>query len=291
MLYNDRTILKGKELDIYIPEYRLAIEFGAVYYHSKDHVGSRYHIQKYLGCKELGIKLITIFDVDWNDSRKRNIIKSRIKNALNRCQNRVYGRKCNICYPNSREVKRFLDKNHLQGYSPSSFNIGLEYENNLIAIATFGKPRFSKTYQWEIIRFCSKRNLLVLGGFSKIFKQFIKDKNPNNVISYADLRWGSGSAYANAGFKLRYQSEPSPWYTHCSGGKPLYHRMKVQKHRLEKLLSNFDPNESAERNLRNNNWIKVYDCGTNVWVWENETRRDEHETAASVAPGKAGSTV
>lgn len=70
---NNRTILTGKELDLYYPEKKIAIEFNGDYWHSDEFKDSNYHYNKYKQCKDLGITLVSIFEYDWN-SRKEIII-------------------------------------------------------------------------------------------------------------------------------------------------------------------------------------------------------------------------
>ncbi len=88
----DRTILNGLELDIYIPDYNMAIEVNGVYWHSELYKDSKYHINKTLMCRDLGIELLHIWEDDWKF--KNLIIKSIILNKLKKNSNRIYARKC-----------------------------------------------------------------------------------------------------------------------------------------------------------------------------------------------------
>ena len=56
--------------------------------------------------------------------------------------------------------------------------------------------------KYELIRFCNKINTNVIGGASKLFKYFIKNYNPNEIISYADKRWSNGMLYNILNFEL-----------------------------------------------------------------------------------------
>src|SRR5690606_24877531 len=73
---NDRSILNGKELDIYLPDINLAIEFNGIYWHSELYKESDYHYSKSKLCKESGIKLIHIWEDDWVN--KEDLVKSNI---------------------------------------------------------------------------------------------------------------------------------------------------------------------------------------------------------------------
>ena len=50
--------------------------------------------------------------------------------------------------------------------------LGLIHEGELVQIMTFGKPRYNKNYQWELLRLCTNSDYNVLGGASKLFKNF-----------------------------------------------------------------------------------------------------------------------
>lgn len=72
LLRNDRNILDGKELDLYYPKEKIAIEFNGDYWHDENHKPKSYHLNKYLQCKEKGILLVSIFESEWL-SKKREI--------------------------------------------------------------------------------------------------------------------------------------------------------------------------------------------------------------------------
>lgn len=69
---NDRSILNGKELDLYYPEKKIAIEFNGDYWHDENHKPKDYHYNKFKICRESNILLVSIFETEWN-SRKEDI--------------------------------------------------------------------------------------------------------------------------------------------------------------------------------------------------------------------------
>ncbi len=83
---------------------------------------------------------------------------------------------------------------HLQGKDNSSIRLGLFYNDVLVSVMTFGKLRRALGYrqskwgQFELMRFVSDYNYNVIGGASKLYSHFVKNYNPNTVISYADRR-------------------------------------------------------------------------------------------------------
>jgi hypothetical protein len=232
-------------------------------------VENNYHAEKQKQCSQLGIQLITIFDIEWNETKKRRIIKSSIKAKLGLLSKRIAARKTVVQEVPGKEAKDFLVKNHLQSHSSATVNLGLYHNTELVSLLTMGRPRFDSKYEWEIIRFCSAVNTNVMGAFGKLMSFFHKQYHPNSIVTYANLRWGDGKLYENSGFTFVRRSSPSPWY--CPSNKSMgkfYHRMRVQKYRLHEILKDFDPELTARENLKNHHFVAVYDCGTNVYKWE-----------------------
>jgi hypothetical protein len=61
---NSRKIIPRMELDIYIPDKNIAIEFNGLYWHSTLYKNEKYHYNKFKMCKEYNIMLIQIFEDD-----------------------------------------------------------------------------------------------------------------------------------------------------------------------------------------------------------------------------------
>ena len=148
----------------------------------------------------------------------------------------------------SAEAADFLDENHLQGNVRSEVNLGLYFNDELISLMTFGKSRFSKKYEWEMLRFCNKMGCHVPGAASRLLKRFEELYHPKSLVSYADRRWSTGKLYHTLGFDLVSKSRPNYWYFKGSEGK-LMSRMKFQKHRLPKVLKSFDSRKSEVENF------------------------------------------
>ncbi len=244
------------ELDIFIPSLNFGIEFDGLYWHSDSFVDKNYHIEKTLYFKEKGIDIIHIFEDEWDN--KQEIVKSIIKSRLNKFDRIIYARKTEIRNVEIEEERNFLNENHIQGYIPSSLCWGLYYENELISLMSFGKSRFNKNYEWELLRFVNKLNTKVIGGASKLFN----NTGITNIISYCDLRYFTGNIYEKLGFELLGQSKPNYYYVKNSNR---YSRIKFQKHKLKDLLENFDEELTEKENMKNNKYKIIYDCGMLVW--------------------------
>jgi len=257
----------GLSLDILIPEFKLAIEYNGLYSHIyrptettysriKD---STYHLNKTTLCENKDIQLLHIFSSLWKE--KPDIWKSMIANKLNRIPRKIFARNCVIKECLINEKNNFLDENHLQGKDRSNVKLGLYHENELVAVMTFIKSRYSKTYYWELSRFAVKTYTNVVGGFSKLLKHFRKT-HPENIISYADRTYSQGKIYENNNFKKLHITPPGYYYV-LKNHEVLIHRRSLQKAQLLKKLNR---PELTEFELATElNYSKIFDCGMLVY--------------------------
>ncbi|MGI0076648.1 MAG: DUF7487 domain-containing protein [Nitrosopumilaceae archaeon] len=261
---NDRKILYPKEIDFYLPDRSLGIEFNGIYWHSELNGKDRnYHSNKTRLCKEKGIRLIHIFENEW--TQKQDIVKSRLKNILGQ-SNRIYARKCHVTEISAKTKRLFIEQYHIQGDCTSKINIGLIYENELVAVMSFGRSRFDKKVEYELIRYVCIQGHTIVGGASKLFKYFINTYNPTSIKSYSDIRWNTGNLYKQLGFDFVNESSPNYFYFKAPS-LALSPRVRFQKHKLEKQLEIFNPNLTEWQNMVNNGWNRIWDCGNSVWLW------------------------
>ena len=257
-IHRDKTIISPLELDIVIPSLRIAIEVNGLYWHSELNGGDKdYHLTKSRACEAAGYRLIHIFEDEWN--LKREIVQSRIMSILG-IHERIYARHCTVAEISVKTKNGFLDQHHMQGADKSAVKLGLFHNNNLVCVCTFGKPRFNKKYDWELIRAASARNVTVTGGFSKLVKHFRKNY-PGTIISYADKRWSTGKLYQAIGFQYVGASPPSYWY--MKGYKTRLNRISFQKHKLPHCEG-----KSEWEIMQDLGYDRIWDCGTTKWVLE-----------------------
>ena len=83
----------------------------------------------------------------------------------------------------------------------------------LIAVATFSNARKwikdgkeIRSYEWT--RYASVPELRVSGGMGKLLKAFIKEVQPDDIMSYADLEWSEGKVYEALGFSEEQPKDP-----------------------------------------------------------------------------------
>jgi hypothetical protein len=99
-----------------------------------------------------------------------------------------------------------------------------------------------------------------------MFKVFLAKFPNSTIISYSDMTWGKGNVYSKLGFKNHGTSLPS--YRWIKDLKSLS-RYQTQKHRLAKVIDNFNPELSETENMFNNGWRRIWDCGTTKWILHN----------------------
>lgn len=181
---------------------------------SESGLASDYHKLKSDIAENNGYRCIHVWD--WDDPYKIvSILKKRRK---------LYARSCYVKETAKAEAKQFVSVHHLQGYANSSIHIGL-FDNNggLVSVMTFGKPRYNKKFDYELIRYCSSH--YVIGGAEKLFKYFVDTYNPSSIISYCDRNKFTGSMYQNLGFTECSISLSKHWYN-----------MKTRSHITDNLL-------------------------------------------------------
>jgi len=257
ILLKNRTILNGKELDIYMPDRKIALEYNGLYWHNELYKPKNYHLDKTEDCEKNGIKLIHIYEDDWK--YKEDIVKSRLINIFQKNESKIGARKCSIDNVSNNNTLQFLEKNHIQGYSTSSINIGLYYNKELVSIMTFIKLRKKinkKENEYELLRFCNKLNTNVVGGASKLFNFFVQKYNPTLVMSYADRSWSQGDLYKKLDFEFVGKTQPNYYY--IIDGIRNY-RFNYRKDKL--IKQGFDPKKTEHEIMLERKIYRIYNSG------------------------------
>jgi hypothetical protein len=211
---NNRKILpSGLELDFYIPEYNLAIEINGLYYHSEMSGGKTrsYHHNKWKECNDLGITLLSINEDEFYN--RHQFWLNKILYMTGRLSvSKLHARKCKI--KELTNVKNFLNDHHLQGSCHSSYKFGLFYEDQLVSVMTFSKPRSNESGTIDLSRFCNHSGYLISGGASKLLSHFIKTYGHlyNEIISFSDNNYSNGNVYKSLGFSLDKNLPPDYKY-------------------------------------------------------------------------------
>ena len=230
------------------------------YFHGK-HLKPKsldYHYNKTKFAIENGYRCIQVWDWDCLE---------KIIYMLTKHQS-LYARECELREVDLDECNIFLDLYHLQNSCKhQDILLGLYYNNELVEIMTFGKPRYNSKYQYELLRLCSRPDYVVIGGANKLFSYFVEKYQPESVISYCDNSKFNGSVYMQLGFSLDSISKPRcHWYN-----------MKTKKHITSNLLNQLGTEnllgiKNEEFDLKEimirEGFVEVYDCGQSTYVWK-----------------------
>lgn len=253
IITNDRNILGNRELDIVLPDKKIAIEYDGLHWHNENIVEPKYHLKKTEECESKNYQLIHIFEDEWKF--KRDIVVSRLKSILGNNE-RIYARDTECIEIQFEECKKFLELNHIQGNCVSQWRYGLILNHELVAVMTFGKSRFSDEY--ELLRFANKTGIDIVGGASKLLSHFLKDNEEiRKIVSFADRRWSRGKLYEALGFRFVRKTNPSYYYI---VDHKRVNRMKFQKSNLVKM--GYSPGKTEHEIMNEHGYYRIYDCGT-----------------------------
>ena len=268
-----KHIISPYELDIYIPEKRVAIEYNGLIWHSeKFGKDKNYHLMKTELCEKQGIRLIHIFEDEWLEHS--DIVKSKLRHILGYDMDlpKIFARKCIIKAIDNQIAKSFLEKNHIQGFARSSVYLGCYHNDEIVGVMTF-KREIKNSDKWELTRFASDINKHCIGVGGKLFKYFVKNYNPTEVKSFADRRWSTtlkDNLYIKLGFKLKEILKPEYRYTTGHNGR--IHKFNFRK----KILLRKYPNSGLTEDMteyemtQKLGFYRIWDCGLYKFVWYND---------------------
>lgn len=217
---------------------------------------SDYHLNKTNTAKENGFHCIHVWD--WDDEDKIvNLLKSK---------KTLYARNLDVKNVDIFTANNFLNRYHLQRTCKGqTVCIGLFLNGELIQLMTFGKPRYNKNYEWELLRLCSHSDYMVVGGSEKLFSHFVKSYKPKSIVSYCDLSKFDGGVYDKLGFTKKAISKPSKhWY---NKGKHITDNLLRQRGFDQLFGTNYGKGTSNEELMLQHGFLPVYDCGQATYIW------------------------
>lgn len=244
----------GKEVDIFIPELKLGIEFNGLFWHNENKVSRNYHLEKTKHFANRGIRIIHIFEHEWQF--RKDQVKSFLLSAINQNQNRVAARKCRFIFTNDKqEIKAaqdLLEATHIQGKAPSpKYVINVYFQEMLLGVATFGKHHRTGK-DWVLSRFVTKENFTIQGGLAKISKIASKHLN-RDLVSWADFRLSKGDGYLKSGWI--YEQLLAPDYFYHKGLQIL------SKQARQKSIVGTPEEMTEHEHALLEGFFRVYDCG------------------------------
>ena len=185
--------------------------------------------------------IVYLYEDRWWGAKE--MVQERILARLERFTS-VFARKCKVLSGRGNAampdiVSDFLRKHHTYSTAKCRYRYALEYEGQIVAVATFseGRPMVRKideplmnvpkeeqedasilifdSYEW--IRYASLPGVRVVGGMGRLLKAFIEERysriepgTPLEVMTYSDTEWGNGEVYEK---ELLAGALPSDFYT------------------------------------------------------------------------------
>jgi hypothetical protein len=190
----------------------------------------------------------------WEDiyTLKPALVISRF-NSLLGLNKRLHGRQTVIKKISKVTYLEFLNQHHLLGATGAKYRLGLYYKNDLVAVAGFGRPcpidHKGRTYNSvELIRFCNKTGLTVVGGLSKLIDNFLRENPVEHLMTYVDREWSEGVIYHKLGFELLESTAPQVFYLSPDD---------LQRYRSKNL---------EREGIDYSSWQKVTNLGNNKYV-------------------------
>jgi hypothetical protein len=274
-----RSVIPPRELDIYLPDHNLAIEYCGEFWHSHGDKESeardkRKHIEKHEACAANGIRLITLWESEWKDHNYA--IKRLLRNAIGNSKGKIMARKCTVTQVSNQEAKLFYDKYHPQGGAGSGHHYGLLWKGRMVACMRFvygANDRGAAKRTWTLGRYATR--ITVVGAASRLFQAFINDHKPSEVKSFSDNRMFSGAMYEKLGFALEKDVDID--YTVWSpklGLRPKshYQRRTIQRRLEDHGIDDIFDHETDTRTEIEMTYLmgarRLYDCGKKRWLWK-----------------------
>ena len=218
-----------------------------------------YHYNKTKVARENGYKCIHIWDWDNEDKIIQGLLPRKT----------LYARNLQLKEVSLEDTTIFLNMYHLQNSClGQEVRLGLYQEKELVEIMTFGKSRYNKKYEYELLRLCTKSGYKVVGGAEKLFAYFIKEYNPTSIISYCDNSKFSGEVYLRLGMQQKGSSNPSKHWFNLETGRHITDNLLRQRGYSQ--LHNDTEHKKGENNellMLEAGYFEVYDCGQSTYVW------------------------
>jgi len=258
IVQSDKKLLRGKELDIYIPEKKFAVEFNGLFWHSEGAgKGKAYHHDKWLQCKLLGVQLVQVWEDEW--VRNPEQVKQMLAHKLGfSSQRKVYARSTEVKLVDTVTAKAFLEKNHIQGFASGSHYLALTEKNDdtVLALLVLRKEPGEENVL-NIIRYATAAN--VVGGFTKLLKHAEKTYSPESFITFADHCVSDGGLYESNGFVADKILSPDYMYVVKNERKHKFgYRLKRFQNDPELL---WEPNLTERELAALNGLERIWDAG------------------------------
>ena len=260
--------LERKFFDLHVLNTNILVELNPTYTHSDlpnhwaEGLPYDYHLEKSQVAIDHGYRCIHVFDWDSLDK----------VGALMQPRDKIFARSCSIEEVDPKQIASFINEYHLQGnVRGAEYRCGLFYKGELVSAMTFGKPRYNKNYEWELLRLCTDSKYNVVGGPSRLLKKFILDKNPESIISYCDRAKFTGDVYTKIGMTLHHISPPAKIWSKDS--EYVTDNLLRQRGYDQLFNTNYGKGTTNSVLMIENGWRSVFDCGQLVFEWRRDQKK------------------
>lgn len=260
---SNRKMIAPFEIDIYLPELKIGIEYNGVHWHSEKFADNNYHFNKRKLCESVSVRLISIWEDEWIHHQQK--VKDYLSNIVSKPYYRHYARKLEIKPITIQQQRQFLTHNHFQKYVNSTVCLGLHDKSTgeLIQLMSI-KKKNGRLY--EIGRLCTKRNHVVIGGSEKLFKHLKIEIDGlwDTIISYNYLDKFTGEVYKKLG--MSHVNDTKGFF--FIKGTMRFHRLSIESNYM-KECGKSEFGITQEKMVTKLGWWRCYTSGTSKWELRN----------------------
>lgn len=253
---NFHGICHPRQVDFYIKDFNIAIEFNGLYWHSQfaGKKDKKYHSSKQDLCARQGIQLLTIFEDEWID--RHQVIKNKILHLCGKTRKIIGARKIQIeIATDMTEIKEFLLSNHLQGKTEAiSLALVGKLDDEIVSVMTLRRHLEGH----DMTRYCVKNDASYPGLFSKFISHIRKHNLCSSIVTFADLRWSIGDVYEKAGFSMVATIAPDYFYTDY---KKRDHKFNYRKDKLKTRYGIEIDDKTELEIIKELGLDRIWDCG------------------------------
>jgi hypothetical protein len=255
-LLEDTTAIPGVEIDVYVPDKMVGIEYCGLRFHGELLSKSRTkHQNKFRAALKNGIHLITVFENEW--LTKRHVVEAYIKAILGAPATRYGARQCSIEAVSGRLASEFLETHHIQGACTGK-SLALRLGDDVLAVLTYKQHKG----RIRIHRYCLKTDVQVAGGFERLLAHLVRLHPDVEIDTISDNRWSLGRLYKRCGFIPEAKIKRSYSYFKVNTKGPLISKEHFRKEKLG--IAGTDQEEWAK--TQELGYDRIWDCGKVRWV-------------------------
>lgn len=219
---NDRSLIYPQELDVYIPEKNIAVEFNGIYWHSvRAGKSDTYHYEKWLSCRRKGVALISVWEDDWN--YRNDAVKSLLKKMIAPESLKLVNESSIKAEVVSRDIAHtFHKENNVMRRIDGEIHIGIRDNSvgDLLAVST-----------WKVVEdciylqgYCEKNWTTINNGVAlcvDLGRKMAQKHGATHMIAISSNSYPCEDDYLSVGFTPFSVIPPSRYY--ISGGKRIFH--------------------------------------------------------------------